>query len=70
MAVSGRPYLRESCGRVSAGLLIAISGRVSGVVVRNVKLDRVTTPIQLYQTNLGHPYVLSYIWTHVRTCRV
>ncbi|KAI0767366.1 pectin lyase-like protein [Fomes fomentarius] len=30
-------------------------GRVSGVVVRNVKLDRVTTPIQLYQTNLGHP---------------
>ncbi|KAI9056457.1 glycoside hydrolase family 28 protein [Trametes sanguinea] len=30
-------------------------GRVSGVVVRNVKLDNVTTPIQLYQTNLGHP---------------
>ncbi|CDO68598.1 hypothetical protein BN946_scf184996.g29 [Trametes cinnabarina] len=30
-------------------------GRVSGVVVRNVKLENVTTPIQLYQTNLGHP---------------
>ncbi|OSD00485.1 glycoside hydrolase family 28 protein [Trametes coccinea BRFM310] len=31
------------------------AGLVSGVVVRNVKLDNVTTPIQLYQTNLGHP---------------
>ncbi|KAI0634338.1 pectin lyase fold/virulence factor [Trametes polyzona] len=30
-------------------------GRVSGVVVRNVRLRGVTTPIQLYQTNLGHP---------------
>ncbi|KAI0697631.1 pectin lyase-like protein [Cerioporus squamosus] len=30
-------------------------GRVSGVVARNVKVDQVTTPIQLYQTNLGHP---------------
>lgn len=33
----------------------APAGLVSGVVVRNVKLDEVTTPIQLYQTNLGHP---------------
>lgn len=32
-------------------------GRVSGVVVRDVKVDEVTTPIQLYQTNLGHPCV-------------
>ncbi|KAI0752844.1 pectin lyase-like protein [Daedaleopsis nitida] len=31
------------------------NGRVSGVIVRNVKVDEVTTPIQLYQTNLGHP---------------
>lgn len=30
-------------------------GRVSGVVARNVRLDEVTTPIQIYQTNLGHP---------------
>ncbi|TBU25701.1 pectin lyase-like protein [Dichomitus squalens] len=30
-------------------------GRVSGVVARNVNLDQVTTPIQVYQTNLGHP---------------
>ncbi|KAI8989076.1 pectin lyase fold/virulence factor [Trametes punicea] len=30
-------------------------GRVSGVVVRNFKLDNVSTPVQLYQTNLGHP---------------
>ncbi|KAI0672245.1 pectin lyase-like protein [Trametes maxima] len=29
-------------------------GRIEGVVVRNVRLDAVTTPIQLYQTNLGH----------------
>ncbi|OBZ76809.1 putative galacturan 1,4-alpha-galacturonidase A [Grifola frondosa] len=29
-------------------------GLVSDVVVRSVQLDRVTTPIQLYQTNLGH----------------
>ncbi|KAH9846069.1 pectin lyase fold/virulence factor [Lenzites betulinus] len=29
-------------------------GRVDGVVVRNVRLDGVTTPIQLFQTNLGH----------------
>ncbi|KAH9903340.1 pectin lyase fold/virulence factor [Cubamyces lactineus] len=29
-------------------------GRVSGVVARNVKLDQVSTPVQLYQTNLGH----------------
>ena len=27
------------------------------MVARNVRVDRVTTPIQLYQTNLGHPCV-------------
>ncbi|KAH9947868.1 pectin lyase fold/virulence factor [Amylocystis lapponica] len=31
------------------------TGLVSGVVARNFVLDNVTNPIQLYQTNLGHP---------------
>ncbi|KAI0772935.1 pectin lyase-like protein [Trametes elegans] len=30
-------------------------GKVSGVVARNVRLHGVSTPVQLYQTNLGHP---------------
>ncbi|KAI0922650.1 hypothetical protein AcV5_009568 [Taiwanofungus camphoratus] len=30
-------------------------GLVTNVIVRNVQLDNVTSPIQLYQTNGGHP---------------
>lgn len=37
------------------GLTSVLAGLVTNFVMRNVVLDNVTLPIELYQTSSGHP---------------